>query len=175
MMYFSALHWIIIGVFTLLFLLLSLLAMKETKQKTVISMIFASFLVTVFATIVSLYVLDKYTKKVKILTYSVRNDYAHESVIISGKVQNIGRYEVGYCTLELRISNDIKGRYAKTSYFSPTKSVDMFGSKQKKNIVKIEKEIVYNLPPKQTKKFILIARIPSHFEGAKYKLKLFCH
>lgn len=176
MIYFSPLHWIIVLIFVCLFIVLSLLAMKEKKQQTVISMIIASFIVTVFAAVISLYVVDKYTKKVKIVTYKIVEDKKHESVIVRGSVKNVGRYEVGYCTLQLRMSNDIKGRYAKTSYFTPTTSLDFFGSKQsKKNIIKVEKDIVHDLSPSERKKFVFIARIPSHFQGTKFRLQLFCH
>ncbi len=176
MIYFSILHWIIVSIFLLIFLLLSFLSMKEKKKNVIISMIISSFIVTLFAGVISIYVLDKYTKKVKILSYSTRNDPKHESVIVNGTVKNIGRYKVGYCTLELRISNSMSGRYAKTSYFTPNSSFDFFSSKpKKKNIVKIEKDIVYNLSPQKSKNFVMIARIPAHFEKAKYKLQLFCH
>ena len=176
MIYFSALHWIIVLVFICLFIVLSLLALKEKKQQTIISMIIASFIVNVFAAVISLYVVDKYTKKVKIVTYKIVEDKKHESVIVRGSVKNVGRYEVGYCTLQLRMSNNIKGRYAKTSYFTPNASLDFFSSKKnKKNIVKVEKDIVHNLAPKERKKFVFITRIPSHFQGTKFKLQLFCH
>jgi hypothetical protein len=175
MMHFTLLHWIVVVVFVLLFLVLSLLSLREKNTKTVLTMIFSSFLLTVAAAAISLVVLDKYTKKAKILTYTTQHDLARESVIVRGVIQNVGNYEIGYCNLEVRVSRNPKGGRV-SSYFTPTKGLDFLSKKGgKTNSVTVEEEIAANLKPGEKKKFYLSVRFPTYFEDPKYFLKLHCH
>ncbi len=175
MMYMTVIHWIVAAVFLLIFLVLTLLAAREKNVKTMLSMIFASFLLTVTATVISLIVLDKYTKKAKIVTYKTQRDFVHESVIVRGVIQNVGSYMIGYCTLEVRVSNNPRGGRA-SSYFTPTKSLDFMGSVGNRvSSVTVEEDIAENLAPGEKKKFYTSVRFPSYFENPKYTLKLHCH
>ena len=175
MMHFTILHWIVVAIFVLLFLVLSLLSLREKKTKTVLTMIFSSLLLTVAAAVISLIVLDKYTKKAKILTYTTQHDLARESVIVRGIIQNTGSHEIGYCNLEVRVSRNPRGSRV-SSYFTPTKSFDFLSKKGgKTNSVTVEEEIAQNLKPGEKKKFYLSVRFPTYFEDPKYFLKLHCH
>jgi len=175
MMHMTMIHWIVAGIFLLLFLILTLLASREKNIKTMLTMIFGSFLMTVAAAVISLIVLDKYTKKAKILTYNTQQDLAHESVIVRGVLQNVGDYEIGYCTLEIRVSNRQQGGRA-SSYFTPTKSLDfMKDAGNRVNTVTEEKDVAENLAPGEKKNFYTSVRYPSYFEDPKYSLKLYCH
>ena len=178
-MYFmTTLHWIVVAVFVLLFLILVLLSAKEKNVKTLLSMIFSSFLLTAVGAIFSLYALDKYTKKGKLVSSSQKRDLSRESVSVRGKITNEGNFKIGYCNLEVRISNDITSRKGKTtSYFKPSTSIgNMFGSKDiKSNIFKEEYLVVENLNPKKSKTFKISVPFPPHFVNPKYKYTLFCH
>ncbi len=175
MIHFTPLHWIAIAIFVLLFFLLALLSLREKNTKNMLMMVFASLLLTTAAAVITIIVLDKYTKKAKILTYATQKDLAHESIILRGMIQNTGKYEIGYCTLEARISQNPKGSRT-SSYFTPTKSLDfMRNAGTKKYTVTEEKEVVQNLKPGEKAKFFITVRIPSYFEHPKYYLKLHCH
>jgi len=168
-------HWLTIAFFALLFIVLTILSAREQRLKTMLAMIFASFLLTVTAAVITLVVLDKYTKKGKILSYATQQDMAHESVIVRGIVENSGSYGIGYCTLEVRVVNSPAGRRA-TTYFKPTKSFDFMGDVGKNsNVVESEEEIVTDLLPGEQKKFLVKIRLPGNFENPKYYLKLHCH
>ncbi len=175
MMHMTIIHWIVAGIFLLLFLILTLLASREKNVKTMLTMIFASFLLTLTAAIISMVVLDKYTKKAKILTYKTQRDMAHESVIVRGILQNVGAYDIGYCTLEVRVSNTPRGGRA-SSYFTPTKSLDfMKGAGNRVGSITAEEDVAGNLSPGEKKKFYISMRFPGYFESPKYRLKLYCH
>ncbi len=175
MIHFTLLHWIVVIVFVLLFLVLALLSLREKRRKTVLTMIFSSFLLTVTAAIISLIVLDKYTKKAKIITYTTQHDLARESVIVRGIVQNVGNYEIGYCNLEVRVSRNPRGSRV-SSYFTPTKSLDFLTKKGgRTNSVTVEEEIAQRLKPGEKRKFYMTVRFPTYFEDPKYFLKLHCH
>lgn len=175
MMHMTLIHWIVVGFFLLLFLILSLLSLREESSKNMLKMVFASLLVTTAAAAISLVVLDKYTKKAKILTYTTQKDLAHESVIVRGIVQNVGKYEIGYCKLEARVSKNPRGRRP-TSYFTPTASLDFLKKSTKsKGSVTVEEKIVENLKPGEKQKFFLSVRMPTNFENPSYHLQLHCH
>jgi len=176
MVHMSSLHWIILAIFVLLFMVLSLLSLKEKNTKVMLSMVLSSFIVTVFAAFLSLYVLDKYTKKAKILSYATQEDRVHESVIVRGIVKNIGEYEIGYCDLAVRVSNTMGKGTRPNAFFKPSNSFDFSGGgSSKENIIVHEETIVEHFLPTKEKKFIVYVRYPSYFEKPQYKLKLTCH
>ncbi len=178
MIFMTTLHWIVVAVFALLFIILVLLSVKEKNIKTLLSMIFSSLLLVSAGAIFSLYALDQYTKKGKLVSSSQKRDLSRESVIVKGKIRNVGNFKIGYCNIEVRISNDITSRRGKTkSYFTPSTSFgSMFGSKDvKSNIFKEEFLAVENLDPKKSKNFTVNVSFPPHFVNPRYKYKLFCH
>ncbi len=178
MIYMSFLHWIVVAVFVLLFLILVILSYKEKNRKTFFSMVFSSFLLISMGIVFSLFALDKYTKKGKLLYSKQIRDYRKEIVKISGKIKNVGKIKIGYCKVEVRISNDITGMGGKrTSYFTPSQSLsDIFGSKDvKSNIITEDFLAVSDLEPKKSKNFSISMPFPPHFVNPKYKVKIFCH
>ncbi len=175
MLHMTLIHWMVVLFFIVLFLVLALLSLREKSTKNMLIMVFSSLLLTIAAAVISLIVLDKYTKKGKILTYQTQRDLAHESVIVRGVIQNAGSYEIGYCTLEVRVSRNPRGGRV-SSYFTPTKGLDFLTNKSgKKSSVTQEEEIVRNLKPGEKKKFFISVRFPTYFEDPKYFLKLHCH
>ncbi len=175
MMHLTVIHWVIIAIFLFLFVVLSLLALREKSTKSMLSMVFASFILSIFAIVISLVVLDKYIKKAKIISFNTQRDFAHESVIVRGVIQNVGKYDIGYCNLEIRISNGALGARTPSSYFTPTKGLDFMGSGGRKNTLTEEVEVSQSLRPGEKKNFFVTIRFPSYFEKPKYKLKLNCH
>lgn len=174
MLHMTPLHWIVVAIFATLFFMLVILSSKEKNRKTLISMILSSFLLVTVGTVFSLFALDKYTKKAKLLSSSQTRDYAKESVIVRGKIKNVGKFKIGYCKVEVRMINSISHR-GKVSYFTPSKSLS-FGSKDVKGSVVTEDFLALrDLEPKRSKNFKFRMDFPSHFENPKYKLKLFCH
>ncbi len=174
MIYMTFFHWMVVAIFAVLFFMLVILSSSEKNPKTLISMIFSSFLLVVVGTAFSLFALDKYTKEAKLLSSSKTRDYSNESVIIRGKIKNIGKFKIGYCNVEVRMINARK-RGGKISYFTPSKSLS-FGSKDVKgNVVEEEFLAIKNLEPKKSKNFKIVMSFPPHFANPNYKLKLFCH
>jgi hypothetical protein len=170
----TPLHWIVVAIFAVLFFMLVILSSNEKNTKTLISMIFSSFLLVVVGSAFSLFALDKYTKEAKLLSSSQTRDYSNESVIIRGKIKNIGKFKIGYCNVEVRMINPRK-RGGKISYFTPSKTLS-FGSKSAKgNVIEEEFLAIKNIEPKKSKNFKIIMDFPPHFANPEYKLKLFCH
>ncbi|WP_255327577.1 DUF2393 family protein [Lebetimonas sp. JH369] len=92
--YFTFLHWLSLAFFLILFIFLTFLSIKAAGNKTglVISMIFASFLVTSFGAVLSIIILEKYTKKAELIDVRNRRVLINETLVVKGKVKNIGKF-----------------------------------------------------------------------------------
>ncbi len=177
-MYMTVVHWIVIAFFLLLFIALSLLSLREKKQKVMLSMIFSSFLITLLGGVIAIFVVDKYTKQAKILSYTQKRNLANETIMFHGRIQNIGNFKIGYCTIEVKLSNNAMqmGR-PKDSFFKPSTSLGpLFSGKDlKANIVKEEFKVVKNLEPKKVKEFRIYMKYPPYMKAPGLKLTLNCH
>lgn len=178
MIHMTMLHWIVVVAFFMVFLILTILSLKEKVAKTRTSMIFSSFLLVSVGIGFSLFALDKYTKKGKLIAVSQQRDYRTKNIIIKGKVKNIGNFKIGYCNVEVRMLNDLSSKKGRLiSYFKPSKSLDgLFGSKEiKGNIVLQEFKVIKNLGKNNTQSFKVSMKYPSYFKNPTYKYKLYCH
>jgi hypothetical protein len=172
----TIIHWFVVAAFFMVFLILTILSLSEKNRKSRTSMIFSAFLIVSVGLGFSLFALDKYTKKGKIVSIKQQRDYRTESVNISGKIENIGKFKIGYCKIEVTMSNTIERGKTK-NYFKSSKSLDgLFGSKNiKGNIAKETFTAVTDLKKGSSQTFTYSIDFPSHFKKPKYKYKLFCH
>ena len=178
MYHMTLLHWIVVAVFVFIFLLLSLLSLKEKNPKTVLLMIISSFIITIIGIVFSLFALDKYVKKAELVNVTHKRISLTESMKVSGKVKNIGDFQIGYCNIEVKIANVFSRKIGKGSMFSPRSFGDMFSSSSgsvKSNLVLETFKIAKNLRPNEVKKFSLTLKYPPHFEKPVLKYKLFCY
>jgi len=106
MAYFTILHWITIIILLVLFVLFSIIALKQTSKKILISMLFSNFLVITMITIFSMFVLDKYTKIAKLENMTQKRILMTETLTLSGKIRNIGNFDIGKCKLEVKLVNN---------------------------------------------------------------------
>ena len=175
-MYFTVIHWIMVILFVLVFVLLAVLSQKEKNKKTRITLITVSFVVSVIGLVVSLLILDKYTKKAKIINYTTQRNYNKESVTIRGNIKNVGKFPISYCTMDIKIVNKVTHKKG-TKFMYKTSSVDdMFKSKgYKKNYLQDSVRVVEDLKPRLSKSFKVDIKIPSHFQNPRYFLHLVCH
>jgi len=175
MMHFTVVHWILTVMFIMIFGLLAYLSLSEQNKKTRLTLLITSFVVVLIGLIVSLLILDKYTKKAKVVNYSTHRNYNKESVSIVGRIKNTGKFYISYCTLDLRIVNKVKYKGGKFMYKTSSAS-DLFKSKgYKKNFFTTSVRAIEDLKPKLSKSFRVVVKIPSHFDNPKYFLHLVCH
>ena len=175
MMHFTVVHWILTVMFVMIFGLLAYLSLSEQNKKTRLILLISSFVVSVLGLVVGLLILDKYTKKAKIVKYSTHRNYNKENVSIMGQIKNTGKFYISYCTLDLRIVNKVKYKGGKFMYKTSSAS-DLFKSKgYKKNFFTTSVRAIEDLKPKLSKSFRVVVKIPSHFDNPKYFLHLVCH
>ena len=176
MMHFTIIHYIFVVIFILIFGLLVLLSQNEKNPKTRLSLIIVSFIISSIGLIVSLLILDKYTKKGKLVSYHTRRDYNKEAVIITGNIQNKGKFKISYCTLDIRIVNKVVRKKGSVFKYQTSSVGDIFKSRgYKKNFLNDSVRAVEDLKPRLTKSFKVKVKIPSSFENPRYFFHLVCH
>ena len=179
MTYFTILHWITLIVFLLLFILLVIVSKKETNPKIFWSMVFSSFLVTGMLALFSMFVLDKYTKKGKLINITHKRVLLNETIMFFGQVQNVGRFKIGHCKLEVKIVNnalDLNNVTGKTFYAPRSGLGSLFSSKEERpsTIIK-DFTVAKNLKPGEIRNFSAPMPYPPYFQKADIRYKLYCH
>ncbi len=180
--YFTILHWLDIVFFLVLFIFLVIISVKAANNNTklLVSMIFASFLVTAFGAVLGLIVLEKYTKKVKLLDIKQRRVLLNETLVLKGRVKNIGKFKINYCKLEIKlVNNGWGGGFTKGTFFKPG-GLNIFGSKDKAqarpNTIKATRVIIKDgLLPGEIKNFSATIPYPPYFKNTYLNYKLYCH
>jgi hypothetical protein len=180
--YFTTLHWLDIVFFLVLFVFLVIVSIKAAgnSNKLLLSMIFASFLVTAFGAGLGLLILEKYTKKAKLINVKQRRVLINETLVLKGRVKNIGKFKINYCKLEIKlVNNGWGGGLSKGSFFK-SGGLNVFGSKDKQqvkpNTVKATRIIIKNgMKPGEIKSFSAIIPYPPYFKNTYLNYKLYCH
>ena len=180
MTYMTILHWFSLLFLFILFILLVFLSKKEKRRNVFWSMVFASFLVTSSGAILTIFVLDKYTKKGKLLSISNHRILRTENIVFKGKVTNVGKFKIGQCKLTIKMINNTtnmrnlgEGQMFAPSGFEFFKSKDK--KKERKNTIEEEYVVAKNLKPREVKSFIIRMKYPPYFSRPKFIYKLNCH
>jgi len=180
--YFTILHWLTISFFLILFIFLTFLSVKAANNKTglLISMIFASFLVTSFGAVIGVIVLEKYTKKAVLLDVKSRRVFLNETLVVKGRIKNIGKFKINYCKLVIKLVNNGWGSKIQKGTFFKSGGLSLFGSKNKKkekpNTVTATRIIIRDgLLPGEIKNFSAIMPYPPYFSNTYINYKLYCH
>jgi len=180
MPYFTIIHWLAIGFFIILFIALSLLSAQAKKTSFVISGIFASFLVTTFGGVLSIIILEKYTKKGAMIKVKERRILFNETMFVKGYIQNVGKFPLNYCTISVKLINNDKKQFGKGTFFKSA-GLNIFGDKEKKlakpNTVYKEKVFTFKpaLKPGYQEPFSISLKYPGYFRGTMIIKKIYCH
>jgi hypothetical protein len=178
--YFSILHWLILAFFIILFIALSLLSAQAKKTNVIVSAIFASFLVTFFGAILSIIILEKYTKKGSLIRVSEYRILFNETLVVKGEILNVGKLPLGYCKVSLKLINNDRKVFGKGSFFK-SGGVSVFGNNekqlQKPNTI-IKEQLFRFKPPLrkgQSYPFSMTLNYPPYFRGYRAIKKIYCH
>ena len=180
MIYFTIIHWLVLLFFLLLFLLLVYISKKEKRRNVFWSMVFASFLVTSTGALFSMFVIDKYTKKARLIRIENHRILRTEEIVFKGKVQNVGKFKIGQCKLSIKmINNPVEsGKLSGSQIYKPS-GLEFFKSKESKkerpNTVLQEFVVARNLEPGEIQPFTVRMHYPPYFSKTRLIYKLYCH
>jgi len=179
-MYMTILHWIAVAIFALVFIILTILASKEKDPKNRKTMIIAAFMVSLLGVVISLFALEKYTKKSKLLAYTQKRMLSTESVVFSGKLQNVGNFKLAECKIKVKFTNNVMtmGR-PKNTFYKPSSGLGWFLDDKKEdskpNTIEKEFKVAKDIAPHKVKNFRIYMKYPPYMNAPLIKLKLECH
>jgi energy-coupling factor transporter transmembrane protein EcfT len=180
MTYFTILHWFALLFFFVLFLLLVFISKKERRKNIFWSMVFASFLVTATGAVFSMFVLDKYTKKGKLVHIENHRILRTEEIVFKGRVKNVGKFRIGKCKLSIKmINNPVEsGKLSGGQLYKPS-GMDFFKSKESRkerpNTILKEFVVARNLDPDEVQPFTVRMPYPPYFSKTRLIYHLYCH
>jgi len=178
--YFTILHWLSVLFFIILFIALSLLSAQAKKNSVVMSGIFASFLVSVFGAVLTVIILEKYTKKGTMIKVDERRVLFNETMVVRGDILNVGKFPLNYCKISIKLINNDRHTFSKGTFFNSS-GFDMFGGKDKKlakpNTVLKKQTFKFKpaLKPNYRYPFSVTLKYPGYFRGAMIIKKIYCH
>ncbi len=180
MIYMTVLHWLTLAFFIILFLLLVLISKREKRKNVFWSMVFASFLVTSTGALFSMFVLDKYTKKAKLLSIENHRILRTEEIVFKGKIMNVGKFTIGRCKLSIKmINNPVEGNKLSGSQIYKPSGLDFFKAKDAKkerpNTIEEEFVVARKIKPGEIQPFTVRMPYPPYFSKTRLIYHLYCH
>lgn len=180
MTYFTILHWLTLFILLVIFVLFSIIALKQTNKKLIASMLFSNFLVITMLAVFSMFVLDKYTKKARLENVTQKRILITESLTLSGQIRNIGKFDIGKCKLEVKLVNNAitSGEVGGSNIFNPTSGLgELFGKKKNQKPSTVIKEFVIakNFKSGELRNFSVSMKYPPYFQKPYMNYKLYCH
>lgn len=165
-------HYIVLGIIFVIFIVGIIRALKEPKVKMRYSMLFTVTLITVFMAVFSIFVVDKYTKQVKLYELKNKRLLSVERISYTGVVKNVGNYPIGKVTLEIKLVNKghATGNVKGGNFYKPSGFFDFFTSgfgidKSKPQTIVKKFIVARNLKPGQAHRFYVHFRFPPYFRS----------
>lgn len=176
-MYFTIIHWITLILFLLLMIFIVIASYKNLNTKQFITASLFAIPLLTFGLIGAMYGVNNITKQAKILEVSHRNVIRNESILITGRIKNIGNFKIGTCYLEIDIY-DMKKNKLSHGVFTPIVWItDLFSEVKPSKPLFITKEVLIaeNLEPGKIKRFTISVRNPTYMQGMRINYKLNSH
>jgi hypothetical protein len=179
---FNIWHYISLGLILIMFIGGIVASLKQKDTKMQLSMLFSVTLISVFLAVLSIFVVDKYTKKVALSKLKNKRILVTEQIIYSGFVTNTGKYPIGKVTFSVKLVNrghatgNVKGGnfYKPSGFFSFfTEGFNM--GKSKPQTVEKEFIVAKNLKPGQAKYFRVYFGYPPYFSSTAEFTKVWGH
>ncbi|EMY2788723.1 DUF2393 family protein [Campylobacter jejuni] len=168
-MHFTVFHIIAFIILLICFSLICILIFLKVKQKEMalisytIATIFTALLIySIFLTI------NQFTTQADLSKLTYTRDLRHESVIVSGKVQNLTKFEIRKCYLILSILNQKK---VDREIFNDK---NVRNAKMQNTSVSYTIEIIDRLPGNTYKEFRASVPFPPNFDNPEFYHTLTC-
>ena len=163
-------HYFALAVIFLLFVVGAIAAMKQENKKLGFQMLISITLFALLLSITSVFIVDKYTKEVKLYKMKNKRLLSTEKIIYTGIVKNEGKYTIGEVVVEIKLVNKghATGNVKGGNFYKPSGFADFFsGSGQLYKPQSITKEFVVakNLKPGTAKSFRVYFDYPPYFRS----------
>ena len=178
---FNVWHYLVLTVIFLIFVGGVLASLNQESQKMKYSMLFSVSLISLFLAIFSLFVVDKYTKKVQLEKLHNRRLLSTEEISYSGIVKNVGRYPIGHVTFHIKLVNhgNATGTVKGTNFYKPSGFKAFFteGLNMRDKPQTVEKDFVVarDLKPGEIERFRVYFKYPPYFSQTAQFAKVYGH
>ncbi len=163
-------HYFILSIILVIFIIGVIAAMKQVNKKLGFQMLISITLVTLLLSFVSIFIVDKYTKIVKL--YKVKNKrlLSSEKIIYTGIVKNEGPYTIGEVVVEIKLVNKghATGNVKGGNFYKPSGFAAFFsgtGVLYKAQSLTKEFVVAENLKPGTAKSFRVHFDYPPYFRS----------
>jgi len=183
MTYMTIIHWLVLLIIFLLMILAVFLIIRKYPEEKTFAYQLSSVVVLIYLVLMagSIFLLDQSLKSAELLNFKNQRVLRNETMVLTGKVKNTGKFTIGTVTLYLRMSNGAlayKTLRGKDVYNPSGGSLFSGGGDDKDiKITTLEKEfeILENLKPGRTKSFRVTFKYPAHFTRPSLKTELYIH
>jgi len=183
MTHLTIVHYLVLAIMVLLFILTVVLSFREKRLRIRHSMIITSFVSFTLISGFLMMALDKYTKKAEIRSLKNTRVLMNEQIIYSGYAYNAGKYTIGKVELEIKLVNrgHVTGNVKAGSFYKPSGFLDFIGggetAKRKDRPQTIVKTFVVarDLKPGKAKYFSVRMPYPPYFEYTADFTRVFAH
>ena len=179
---FNVWHYAVFFIIGLIFLGGVVAALKQKKSSMKFSMLFTTLLISLFLAIFSIFVVDKYTKKVALYKLKNKRLLSIEKIVYTGVVKNVGKYPVGKVVVSIKLVNKghVTGNVKGGNFYRPSGFFDFMSSvvddgRNKPQTVEKEFVVAKNLKPGQAKSFRVYFRYPPYFSSTAQFVKVYGH
>jgi len=174
-------HYIVLSVIAVLFLLGVISALRQSDKKMIFGMLVTTFVVSLFLAVFSIIVVDKYTKKASLYKLKNKRILSIEKIVYTGIVKNEGKFTIGKVKLEVKLVNKghATGNVKGTNFYKASGFFDFFtkGYNIQSKPQTFTKEVVVarNLRPGEKHRFRFYFAYPGYFRSVAQFTKLSCH
>lgn len=176
MSYFNIFHIIVLLLILSMFGLFTyLIILKENRTKQAISLLVVNVAVMSCLAIVSMMLIDKYTKVAEIINLEGRRTLINETISYSGIIKNVGYGYINSCTINIELINTPEKRLEASNFENRGFFDTYIGSNHsQKGSQKGEFLILKDLPSGDQRGFSFTMPYPAHFKNHTTNYTLDC-
>jgi hypothetical protein len=174
-------HYTVLGIISLFFLIGIISALRQSDKKLMFGMLVTSVVVFLFFAVFSVIVVDKYTKKAGLYKLKNHRMLSIEKIVYTGIVKNEGKFTIGKVKLEIKLVNKghATGNVKGGNFYKASGFLDFFsgGYNLHTKPQTITKEVIVarNLKPGKIKRFRFYFDYPGYFRNVAQFSKLTEH
>jgi len=180
-MSFNILHYTTLGVIALIFIAGIIAALKQENKKLVLPMILSTTLICMLLAGIGIAVVEKYTKKVKLIKVQNKRYLTQEKISYYGFIKNVGKYTIGKVTVDIKLVNSghATGNVKPGAFYKASGFLNFFTSGA--NVLykpqTIEKKFVVakNVKPGEVLPFRVTFDYPPYFKNTSNFIKVYGH
>lgn len=174
-------HYLVFFAIFIIFIIGMVASTKQESKKIIFGMMFSITLISIFLSIFSVIVVDKYTKVVKLHKLKNKRILSIEKIVYTGIVRNEGKHSIGKVTFEIKLVNKghATGNVKGGNFYKASGFLDFFKGGYNLNFKpqSVTKEFVVaeDLGPGEAKAFRVYFPYPPYFRSTAQFAKVWGH